>query len=545
MEQQEDQQQSPTDRIERVNRGVRGPSTAVTTPLAKTRVREMPPERKTPLIEGEIRRRQLLVAGVGAAASLVALGGLGWASVLSSRSAQSVHNVVRGTGDQVVVTWNNATLQAISLTQMAPPLAARALAVVHTCMFDAWAAYDTYASGTQLGVRLRRPPEEQSLGNKEQTISFAAYHALVDLFPTLHSHFDQLMARMHYNVRDTFSAPDTPSGIGNMAALAVLAFRHEDGANQSGTLNPSAYSDYTDYHTVNTYKTLKNPGQWQPMAVPTSHKGLTNQVFIGAQWANVAPFALTSPTQFLSTRGPAHYPSEQYMQQAQEILQYSANLTDEQKVIAEYWSLGVMQGQPASHWSSIAQSISARDNHSLDQNVALFFVLSNALLDASIATWAAKRAYDSPYPQTVIRYLFANRQVRAWAGPGRGFQSINGTYWQPYWPEKLPLPAYPEYCAEHSSFSAAAADVLRRFTGSDRFDMSYTRLAHSSPIEPGVPDSNVVLTWKTFTQAAEQAGLSQRYSGMHFTQSDLDGRALGYEVGRQAWAKAQSYLNGQ
>jgi hypothetical protein len=63
-------------------------------------------------------------------------------------------------------------------------MVARALAIVHTCIFDAWAAYDQKAVGTQLGGSLRRPKSEQTATNKNKAISFAAYRAAVDLFPT-------------------------------------------------------------------------------------------------------------------------------------------------------------------------------------------------------------------------------------------------------------------------------------------------------------------------------------------------------------------------
>ena len=61
-------------------------------------------------------------------------------------------------------------------------MVARALAIVHTCIFDAWAAYDRRAIGTQMGRALKRPKQERTEANKAKAISFAAYRALVDLF---------------------------------------------------------------------------------------------------------------------------------------------------------------------------------------------------------------------------------------------------------------------------------------------------------------------------------------------------------------------------
>src|SRR5438874_7689663 len=83
----------------------------------------------------------------------------------------------------VVGQWNNAALQGIRDAKLGTPVVARALAIVHTCMYDAWAAYDTHAVGTQLAGVLRRPVSEHTLSSKQQAISFAAYRALTDVLP--------------------------------------------------------------------------------------------------------------------------------------------------------------------------------------------------------------------------------------------------------------------------------------------------------------------------------------------------------------------------
>src|SRR5580704_19748338 len=81
----------------------------------------------------------------------------------------------------VVNSWNNAGLQAIRDTKLGAPVVARALAIVHTCMYDTWVAYDERAVGTQLNGALRRPVSEHTLANKEKAISYAAYRALTDV----------------------------------------------------------------------------------------------------------------------------------------------------------------------------------------------------------------------------------------------------------------------------------------------------------------------------------------------------------------------------
>src|SRR5438445_13528135 len=80
----------------------------------------------------------------------------------------------------VPIRWNSAALQGIRDSKVGAPMVARALALVHTCMYDAWAAYDEHAVGTQLRGALRRPASERTLANKGRAISYAAYRALAD-----------------------------------------------------------------------------------------------------------------------------------------------------------------------------------------------------------------------------------------------------------------------------------------------------------------------------------------------------------------------------
>ena len=87
--------------------------------------------------------------------------------------------------DNVVLRWNEQTLAAVRTLRPPPTVVARALAIVHTSMYDAWAAYDATAVGTRLGGSLRRPASERTLGRKSKAMSFAAYRALVNLFPTV------------------------------------------------------------------------------------------------------------------------------------------------------------------------------------------------------------------------------------------------------------------------------------------------------------------------------------------------------------------------
>ncbi len=435
------------------------------------------------------------------------------------------------------VRWNEALLQAVRNVRFAPMFTARALAVVHTCMFDAWAAYDESAVGTRLGDSLRRPPHEWTSSNKEAAVSYAAYRALVDLFPSQSPLFDAVMRDLGLDPEDHAEDPATPAGVGNLACAKVLSFRHGDGANQLGDRNNGApYSDYTGYVPMNSADLLVDPNRWQPLLTATG----SPQTFLAPHWRHVIPFALTSADQF-RPRPAALYPHPGYVKQVEEIVALTANLTDREKMIAEYWSDGPMTETPAGHWNLFAQYVSRRDAHDLDADVTMFFVLNNALLDASIAVWDCKVQYDYARPVSAVRFLFAGQFIDAWAGPFLGTRSIPGERFRSY----IATPPFAEYTSGHSAFSAAAATVLRLFTGSPRLNASYTFPAGSSTIEPGAtPASEVTLTWRTFDEAADEAGMSRRYGGIHFRQSDLESRRMGQQIAHEVWRKAQKYITG-
>lgn len=101
-------------------------------------------------------------------------------------------------------------------------------------------------------------------------------------------------------------------------------------------------------------------------------------------------------------------------------MELSAGLTDRRKMIAEYWLDGPKSEQPPGHWTLFAQWVSARDHHTLDDDVKMFFALSNAMFDAGIAAWDMKRAYDSVRPATAIPALLAGKKIRAWGGREKG-----------------------------------------------------------------------------------------------------------------------------
>ncbi len=453
--------------------------------------------------------------------------------------------------ENVITFWDEVALNAVRNALPGPPVVARSLAMVHTAQYEAWSQYDAVAVGTLLGASQRRPVDERTLTNKTIAMSYAAYRVLSDLFPNQQSDFDSIMSWHHLDPAIQTTNPATPAGMGNLAAAVVLHYRHHDGANQLGDLHRGSYSDYTGYSPVNTPTTVVDLNHWQPLQTPNgSFQGgcldtgsLITQTVVAPHWGHVIPFALDDGELITPTRGPARYPSPEFTLQAQEVLTLSAMLGDREKAITEYWADGPGSVLPPGHWAFFAQYVSGRDHHSLDEDAKLFFALTNANHDAGILAWKVKRIYDSVRPITAIRQLFSGQQVMAWGGPFSGTQMIDGSTWQPYQLSCFVTPAFQGFISGHSTFSAASAEVLRSFTGSDHF--GHSTQFNYSPIEPGVvPAAPITLNWETFSQAADEAGLSRRYGGIHFADDDLMGRTLGRQVGKRVWDKAETFFAG-
>jgi membrane-associated phospholipid phosphatase len=118
--------------------------------------------------------------------------------------------------------------------------------------------------------------------------------------------------------------------------------------------------------------------------------------------------------------------------------------------------------------------------------------------------------------------------------------------WMPYQRPTFVTPAFPGFVSGHSTFSRAAAEVLAAYTGSPFFpggmwEQTFTPGALKFEHGPSVP---LTLQWATYYDASDQAGISRLYGGIHISADDLEGRRIGSQVGKGAWALAQRYFAG-
>jgi hypothetical protein len=241
----------------------------------------------------------------------------------------------------------------------------------------------------------------------------------------------------------------------------------------------------------------------------------------------------------------------------------------------------------------------ARITDRLEWDVKMYFALNGALHDSAIAAWGLKRDYDSVRPISMIRYMCglgqsSDENLRHYnpegiplvpglvelitpesAAPGerhaaladhigeiavyswRGFPKdpttetsgvgwILGVNWVPYQRAGFVTPAFPGYVSGHSTYSRAAAEVLAAMTGSEFFPgglFTVRRLKGSLRHEVG-PTTPVTFEWASYFDAADSAGISRLYMGIHIPEDDFTGRRIGSEIGKSAWALAERYFDG-
>jgi hypothetical protein len=342
----------------------------------------------------------------------------------------------------------------------------------------------------------------------------------------------------------------TPVGIGNTAGNAWIAAHLHDGMNQLGDegakYNGRPYADYTGYQPVNTAYELRDPSRWQPLAATTGSGIFKVQQFVTPQAALLTPFSyprsmlrrlrIPPPTQSNLATDPVGYKA-----QADEVLAASAGLTDEQKAAAELFNDKLISLGDAERFSAEERGLN------LDQFVHLVFVVNVAVYDTVIPVWSEKRRYDAVRPTSAIRYLYGDRKVTAWGGPGRGTVSdITGNEWRSY----LPTSDHPEYPSGSANFCASHAQAIRRFIGDDRSGWSLPVAKGSSQIEPGVtPATDIVLHFDTWSQFERDCGLSRLWGGVHFRASitsgiDRAGTLIGHRVGELAYEFVKAHIDG-
>lgn len=443
--------------------------------------------------------------------------------------------------DNLAYKWGKLSLKATANDterfRPRPTVTSRMLALVFVSIFDAWTAYDAEAIPVYMTGVEKRPADEHTLANKEKAISYAAYGALCEYFYSDSVLFENFMDSLGYNPRVVSTDLSTPEAIGTKAAQDVIAARRDDGSNQYGEnpVAPMPYGDYTNYKPLNTPDKNVKLDHWQPKYFADGNGGKFSPSCLTPFWGNVETIALDSSSEFRSPPPPA-MDSDQLKAELEEVIQLQANLTNEEKALVEFMRDGPKSVQQTGHWLIFAQDVSRRDNHTLDQDVKLYFLLTMAAMDAFIACWETKMYYDYARPYSLIRNQYKGKDIQAWGGPNKGTVTMKGENWVPYSPETFVCPPFPSYISGHSTVSGACSKVLELFTGSDTFGEEVT-LMPGAMTEPGITQDSIVLEFTTFSETANMAGQSRVLGGYHIQCENQEGLIMGRKVGQKAYEK--------
>ncbi len=453
----------------------------------------------------------------------------------------------RGT-ENVAYQWAELALEATALDterfNPRPTITSRYLGLISVAIFDAWSRYDAKAIPVYLENVERRPDSEQHLKNKEIVISYAALGTMNEYYYSDKALFAKFMREeLGLDPEDTSLDPSSPVGIGNLAAKAVIEARKNDGANQYGEEEGSdgkPYFNYVGYEPVNSADKNVDANRWQPKYFSDGKGGRFAPGCLTPFWDKVQPIALQSADQF-RPGPPPMIGSEQLEREVNEVIDLQANLTDEEKALVEFMRDGPQSVQQAGHWLKFAQDVSRRDNHTLDQDVKMYFYNQVVAMDGFIASWDSKMFYDYARPYALVHDYYQDQVIKAWGGPGEGMIEMAGNQWRPYSPDTFLCPPFPSYVSGHSTISGGCAEALKLWTGSDTFGEE-VELVAGALTEPDDLGDTVVLKFPTFTETAEMAGISRVLGGYHIQADNVAGLELGRDVAREVWKFYQKHV---
>jgi hypothetical protein len=433
--------------------------------------------------------------------------------------------------------------QSVSERASDATLVLRITTMITNSWFDAIAPYHPTAVG--IYSRLGHRPASEGADNRNRNIAilYSSYRVLNSLLPRHQETWRGILESVGLDPDNEEKNTETAIGIGNMAGSAVVAVREHDGMNQLGdeggrTYNRVPYADYLGYKPVNTAYFLRDPSRWQPDIVSTGNGIFKVQQFVTPQLRVTLPYSYQEASRFNAPvpfkSNPRH--RKAYKAQADEVLSVSAGLTDSQKMTAELFDNKLLS------LGFVALFISQSRGFSLEQFVHYDFLTNMAAFDTAIAIWDNKYTYDAVRPFSAIRYLYGDRLVTAWGGPGMGtVNDLPGSLWRPY----LNTADHPEYPSGSASFCAAHAQASRIFLGSDSLGWTVPAPKGSSVVEPGIsPANDIVLAWDTWTDFERDCGYSRLWGGVHFMDAITAGWDIGRTIGEIAHDFVQNHIDG-
>jgi hypothetical protein len=356
-------------------------------------------------------------------------------------------------GRSIARIWNDEAIDVLRLGDASEPVQARDLFDLATTISRAWHA----TTGQQ---------------RRDTAISYAAYRLLV-WRASYGANLDRAFALLTGRLRGLCLSPDftrasggSAAELGNRLGAAAIAAGRNDGSNEGlHYADPSYTSTNEPLVVAAAVSTVHDPTFWQPLAL--SQKAAQGggsvpadvQTFEDAQWGNVPTFAgrvAAAPPRLGNPSGAA----------------YKRAAVAAIRATSRPLSGSVLDPSPLG-WNRVAASLPAPAGAAarLARDVRLDLALNGALNDAAVSAWAAKRAYQSPRPISMIRYLAFNDQLPLVPGlikrVGAQQLVLRAGRWVPgaRWSPLAATPPSPGGASADSAFAYAADEVLTAFTG--------------------------------------------------------------------------------
>ena len=396
--------------------------------------------------------------------------------------------------EQVVGLWYKLLLELIRNTATySPPVASRAFAYLGITVFEALATGNPALRSLagQVADLAPPPPREAGAHNDAVVLDAALAHAMAAHFGNTGPAGQRAMAAMTRDMAAKASA-GVPAEVvarsrahGEAVSDHILAWSQSDG----GAVIENMGFPYE-------FTLGGEPGDW----VPTSTVGVQQKPLLPT-WGKNRPFAIPGDGGCgLSAALPySEDPASAFYKDARTVYDTSRSLTDEQKLIARFWSDDpMMSPTPPGHWVSIVLGIFDRDATPVDRQAEVLALLGIAISDGFVQCWRSKFEHDALRPVTYIRRVIDRA-------------------WEPL----LITPPFPEYPSGHSTQSGAAAAVLEGLYGTG---FAFDDHTHE---EEGLG----VRSYAGFWQAAEEAAMSRLYGGIHFPAANINGLEQGRCVG--------------
>ncbi|MGL4488906.1 MAG: vanadium-dependent haloperoxidase [Rhizobiaceae bacterium] len=404
----------------------------------------------------------------------------------------------RPQAQEVLQRWYALSLELVRHTPTyTPPVASRALAYMGVAAYEATASGSTelVSLAGQLNQLQPLPKREANLPYDEAVIMQAALSTLAQsLFentgPTGQRVLKKLDEKLGEDVRRDLGPDVAQRSLEHGRAIAahILEWSKTDGG---------AVIENLGFPT--SHKPSETPGTW----VPTNKVAL-QQAPLLPNWGKNRPFAMPSGAT-CQLKGPPAYsedPASEFYKQAIEVVEAKKALTPEQKAIARFWADDAMLSPtPPGHWISIALQIIERDKLDMTKSVDVLARLGIGMADAFIGCWNGKFEYNLLRPLTYIRKVI-----------------------DPKWDSLINTPPFPEYPSGHSTQSGAAALVMTQMFGEN---FAFEDATHAK-------DNIKPRSFPSFEAAAQEAGISRLYGGIHYRAAIEHGIEQGRCIGAYA-----------